>query len=235
MAFLRFTRDKRGYEHFYLVESSSNRRGKVRSRVLYWFRTPPNIKVGREPFDDGVRRMLEAQNPGVEFDWPAILETPIPSADAERWRERRRAERAARSSRSDDDRGDAPDADLDEQVASPVVLIGPSPPAAQSRDDTLAASDGAVETVSDAAREREDVLDSAPGHAPDPTGSEPVHAAVLVAIPSDVARRKRRRRRRGRPHQAGAQPPADSTPPTPAEPQAFASGTDGDADQEDGE
>ncbi len=96
MAFLRFTRDKRGYEHFSLVQPTTNRRGKVRQRVLYWFRSPPDIKVGREPFDEGVRRALEAQNPDVTFDWRSILEAPIPSADADKWRERRRAERAAK-------------------------------------------------------------------------------------------------------------------------------------------
>ena len=96
MAFLRFTRDKRGYQHFYLVEPIINRRGKVRQRVLYWFRSPPDIKVGREPFDEGVRRLLEAQNPDVTFDWRAIVDAPIPSADADKWRERRRAERAAK-------------------------------------------------------------------------------------------------------------------------------------------
>jgi len=96
MAFFRFSRDKRGYEHFYLVEPTTNRRGKSRPRVLYWFRTPPNVKIGREPFDDEVRRALEAQNPNVAFDWRKILETPIPSADVEKWRERRRVERVAR-------------------------------------------------------------------------------------------------------------------------------------------
>jgi hypothetical protein len=99
MAFLRFTRDKRGYEHFYLVQPTTNRRGKVRTRILYWFRTPPNIKVGRQPFDEALRRALEAQNPGVAFDWQKIVDTPIPSADAEKWRERRRAERAERVAR----------------------------------------------------------------------------------------------------------------------------------------
>jgi hypothetical protein len=99
MAFLRFTRDKRGYEHFYLVQPTTNRRGKVRTRILYWFRTPPNVKVGRQPFDDALRRALEAQNPGVAFDWQKIVDTPIPSADAEKWRERRRAERAERVAR----------------------------------------------------------------------------------------------------------------------------------------
>src|SRR5262245_35836554 len=99
MAFLRFTRDKRGYEQFSLVESTTNRRGKSRSRLLYWYRTPPNIKVGREPFDEAVRRALETQNPGVQFDWRKIVETPIPSAETERWRERRRAEKAEKAAR----------------------------------------------------------------------------------------------------------------------------------------
>src|SRR4030095_7692959 len=99
MAFLRFTRDKRGYEHFYLVQPTTNRRGKVRTRILYWFRTPTNVKVGRQPFDDPLRRSLEAQTPGVAFDWQKIVDTPIPSSDTERWRERRRAERAERVAR----------------------------------------------------------------------------------------------------------------------------------------
>ena len=115
MAFLRFNRDKRGYEHFYLVESTTNRRGKVRQRVLYWFRSPPDVRVGREPFDEGVRRALEAQNPDVTFDWPSILEAPIPSADADKWRERRRAERAAKQ---------AVAADLDDEPAGAVEASG---------------------------------------------------------------------------------------------------------------
>ena len=96
MAFLKFSRDKRGYENFYLLQPTV--RGKSRPRLLYWFRTPPNVKVGRTPFDPDVRRALEAQNPDVAFDWTAIVETPIPPADTERWRERRRVERAMRSS-----------------------------------------------------------------------------------------------------------------------------------------
>jgi hypothetical protein len=102
VAFLRFTRDKRGVENFYLVQPTTNRRGKVRARVLYWFRSPPDVKVGREPFDADVRRTLEAQNPGVEFDWRAIIDTPIPSADADKWRERRRADRAAKHAAAED-------------------------------------------------------------------------------------------------------------------------------------
>src|SRR5215213_1241016 len=109
MAFFRFTRDRRGYQHFYLVEPVANRRGKVRQRVLYWFRSPPDIKVGREPFDEGVRRALEAQNPDVTFDWRSILEAPIPSADDEKWRERRRAERAAKQALASPAADEAPE------------------------------------------------------------------------------------------------------------------------------
>jgi len=119
MAFLRFTRDKRGYEHFALVQPTTNRRGKVRTRILYWFRTPPNVKVGRQPFDEPLRRALEAQNPGVTFDWQNIIETPIPSADAEKWRERRRMERVERAARHAESEEDA-------TAEQPVADVPPS-------------------------------------------------------------------------------------------------------------
>lgn len=81
------------------------RRGKPgRSQVLYWYRTPPDVRIGRKPFSEDVQRMLEAQNPGVSFDWPAIISTPMPPPDmTEFWRERRRAAKAAKQqSRSQD-------------------------------------------------------------------------------------------------------------------------------------
>ena len=103
MSFLKFSRDGRGYEHFYLVEPETGRRGKTRQRVLYWFRTPPNVKVGREPFDAHVMRALEARYPGVKFDWDQLRHTPIPSVEPEYWRERRRAERVMRRLQEDED------------------------------------------------------------------------------------------------------------------------------------
>src|SRR5947207_3411348 len=99
-ALLRFSRDRRGYEHFYLVEP--DRHGKGHERILYWFRSPPGIRVGRTPFDDELKRRIEAQNPGVSFDWPRLLATamPPPAAEAERWRERRQVERAEKAARA---------------------------------------------------------------------------------------------------------------------------------------
>jgi hypothetical protein len=132
MAFLRFTRDNRGYEQFSLVETGTNRRGKSRTRLLYWYRTPPNVRVGREPFDESVRRALEAQYPAVQFDWRKIVETPIPSAETDRWRERRRADKAEKAARRapvvpgvlvDDERHADPDAELDVQRDEPANAV----------------------------------------------------------------------------------------------------------------
>ena len=68
MAFLRFSRDRRGYEHFYLIQPTTSSRGKSRGRLVYFFRSPPNVKIGREPFDDEARRAIEGQYPNVQFD-----------------------------------------------------------------------------------------------------------------------------------------------------------------------
>src|SRR5437588_12805293 len=101
-AVLSFSRDKRGYEHFYLLQPPSSRRGREPSRILYWFRTPPGMRVGRPPFDEEMRRRIEAQNPAVAFDWDRLLATPIPppAFEVERWRERRRAEKAEKAARA---------------------------------------------------------------------------------------------------------------------------------------
>lgn len=101
--FVRFSRDRRGYEHFYILQAVPGRGGRVRQRVLYWFRTPPQVKVGREPFDAATRQALESQNPDVRFDWEKIRNTPIPPLQPEHWRERRLPERAARRPSADDE------------------------------------------------------------------------------------------------------------------------------------
>src|SRR5580765_3424990 len=51
------------------------RRGKG-PRLLYWFRTPPGVRVGRAPIDEAAIRLLEQHNPDVQFDWTRILKDP---------------------------------------------------------------------------------------------------------------------------------------------------------------
>lgn len=100
MPSIRFSRDKRGYEYVYLVHTPVKRGRPGPQRLLYWYRTPPGVRVGRKPFDEDVRRLLEQQNPELTFDWETIIATPMPPPDmTEFWRERRRLEKAARQER----------------------------------------------------------------------------------------------------------------------------------------
>jgi hypothetical protein len=197
LAFLRFSRDKRGYEHFYLVEATTNRRGKTRTRVLYWFRTPPGVKVGREPFDDDVRAALEAQNPDVEFDWRKIVETPIPSADVERWRERRRiekAEKAARRARAADGQP------IQSAVGGSAVsqsAVGES--AVEEFDDSLIGEpapefDGDGDDLDEQIAEGEEIALDAAERQED---ALPPVIDPPTAAPAPPQQQRRRRRRRG--------------------------------------
>jgi hypothetical protein len=43
-----------------------------RSRILYVFRSPGGVRVGRGALDPDVQRLIEAQNPGIAFDWKEV-------------------------------------------------------------------------------------------------------------------------------------------------------------------
>ena len=107
MPFVRFSRDKRGYEYVYLVEASTRNR-QAPPHVLYWYRTPPGVRVGREPFDAEVRQALEARYRDITFDWKAITSAQPPNPQVETWRERRRAKRDARRQQGPPPPGPAP-------------------------------------------------------------------------------------------------------------------------------
>ena len=76
---MRFARDKRGYETTSLVHTG-RRSGRSKQRLLYWFRTPPGVKVGRPALDEDAIRWIEEHNPDIEFDWPKILQAQPPAA-----------------------------------------------------------------------------------------------------------------------------------------------------------
>jgi len=170
---VRFSRDKRGYEYVYLVHTPTRRGKPGRTRVLYWYRTPPGIRIGRRPFDEEVQRTLERQNPGVEFAWDAIINTPMPPPDmTEYWRERRRAEKVARQERRAVEAGDEP------APETPPARVRPDPPFAIE----IAPDAGAMEPVAGS---------------PEP---ERVPATDADVSPAEdgLGARKRRRRRGGR-------------------------------------
>lgn len=95
MPFLRVIRDKRGYETTYLMHWY--REGtRQRSRILYIFRSPGGVRVGREALDPDVLRDLETHHPDIAFDWKAVLDNrqvvDTAPPDLRRPRKRRRGE-----------------------------------------------------------------------------------------------------------------------------------------------
>lgn len=127
---MRFTRDKRGYENTYVVHSV-RRRGKARQRILYWFRTPPNVRVGRAALDEDAIRLIEENNPDIEFDWTKILESqPPPVAPPVESHDRRRRVRGqAPPARSRAAQTEALEASaVPPTPETPAVNVGPSDP-----------------------------------------------------------------------------------------------------------
>ena len=133
MPFLRVIRDKRGYETTYLMHwfREGNRQ---RSRILYVFRTPGSVRVGRTPLEPDVLRRLEVEHPDIEFDWSVIRENQQvvePVVD----QRRRRPKRDER----EEPEAPAPAASEAAPTALPERLGGvpPPPPAAPPPEPRL--------------------------------------------------------------------------------------------------
>jgi hypothetical protein len=111
--FLRVIRDKRGYETTYLMHwcREGNRQ---HSRILYVFRTPGGIRVGREALDADVLKQIEAHHPDIEFDWNAVFhnqQVVEPSTEIRRPRKRPSSETPA----------EAPQAPQPQQPSRPSI------------------------------------------------------------------------------------------------------------------
>src|SRR5262245_3789901 len=92
MPFIRYMRDKRGYETTYVVHSYRGAQGAGRTRVLYLFRSPPNVTVGRHALDDEARVALEHTHPDLSFDWQSLdrdAVTARPESAQKPWRDER--------------------------------------------------------------------------------------------------------------------------------------------------
>lgn len=84
MPFLRFSRDRRGYETTALMHAFREH-GRAQPRILYWFRSPAAVKVGRPAIDEHAIRLIEEHHPDLTFDWSKILESrAVLQADSER-------------------------------------------------------------------------------------------------------------------------------------------------------
>jgi hypothetical protein len=93
--FLRVIRDKRGYETTYLMHLYREGQ-RQRSKILYVFRTPGGVRVGRDPLEPDVLRQIEAQYPDIAFNWALVRESQqlIETAAEPRRRRPRREEEA---------------------------------------------------------------------------------------------------------------------------------------------
>jgi hypothetical protein len=47
--------------------------------VLYYFRSPPSVRIGREALDPETMRLLEAHNPDITFDWDRLRSARPPA------------------------------------------------------------------------------------------------------------------------------------------------------------
>lgn len=74
MPFLRVIRDKRGYETTYLMHLYRDG-ARQRSKILYVFRTPSGVRVGRDPLEPEVLRQIESQYPDIQFNWAMVRES----------------------------------------------------------------------------------------------------------------------------------------------------------------
>jgi hypothetical protein len=109
--FLRVIRDKRGYETSYLMHWFRDG-GRQQSRILYVFRTPGGVRVGRPALDPDVLREIEAEHPDIDFDWQAVLENKqVVEPPAER--------RPRKKKRGDEEGGAAPAASAPATQADP--------------------------------------------------------------------------------------------------------------------
>ncbi len=118
-------------EHTYLMDLV-RARGKQRSRILYVFRTVPGLKLGREAFDPDTRRIIEHANPGVEFDWDALIKSippPEPEVDVRRFQRRPkrvvRPSEAPREPEAAEEPAPGPFRGRPRPAAAPAALAGP--------------------------------------------------------------------------------------------------------------
>ena len=110
MPFIRYARDKRGYESTFVMHAYRGSNGASRTRVLYFFRSPSIAKVGRWPLEGEVMEALEHTHPDLTFDWQSLLREPtLPRIDPRDYRDRPQRPRSGPRPEQSRPRPQAPD------------------------------------------------------------------------------------------------------------------------------
>ena len=184
MPFVRYARDRRGYETLYVMHAFEGAERNPRPRVLYACRTVPYAKVGRMTIDESVQRRLEIAYPALTFDWPKLLKEAAQSAPRpERGEQRQEPRRVKGKQRRE--RTKAPSVPQVPQVPQvpkvPKVPKEPDPPEPLEQVTELIEWSGALEPVTEPAEPAERVEPMEPEvHVPEVVPNLSVDAAWPV-------------------------------------------------------
>lgn len=200
MPIVRLSRDKRGLDTIYLIDTAPEAgRRSGGARVLYFWTAPPGLRVGRTALDESAQRALQRAYPDITFDWPALLKA-VEAARAqgaalsvdprrEAWRG---AGRTPRAGQRQTGRADAP----------PLTVSPTAPP-----DPAAGTESDADASAVQADRHRANV-DARPAEAADPAGDGHLASEDGTA----AGRRPRRRRRRSKRSGTGDESPSAADP-----------------------
>ena len=200
---------------------------KVRTRLIIClvsaaFRSPSGTRVGRDAIDPGLMRQLEVQNPGIAFDWKAVLaerQVIEPSPELRRRRPKRGEEaKAAAPPPAAPAPKPEPAAPAPSRPMIPAAIEGLTPedrlaflqhwyPIVRERVDRRA-SDPDRHTALLSLAERM----NPEGWAPEEMETRLQQAGEALERLSHVFARRRRRARRKGPGDEAPPPPATTTP-----------------------
>ena len=121
--------------------------------MLYWFRSPPDVKIGRAALAPDVMRAIEESNPGLRFDWDKILQVKLPpppdpgreEREERRNRRRRGKEAGAGGDAASPARAEAPR--QARQAAAPSAVVGPEAAADVGEADEMPAAHPAADVT----------------------------------------------------------------------------------------
>jgi hypothetical protein len=137
--FIRQTRDRRGYDSTCVLHVYRPAHGAPQTRVLYLFRSPAHLRVGRSALDDEAREGLEHTHPDLSFDWNALTKD---SERVDRWERPRSPKPDGPRGR----RGDRGETQPDTRPSRPARREEPRPSASPvSSDDSVLATVAGVE------------------------------------------------------------------------------------------
>lgn len=194
--------------HGYRAGQSSGR-----ARVLYLFRSPPNVQIGRKSLDAEVREALEHTHPDISFDWVGLLREPMPPARPDprdrgpRQRTQNRRDRPAGREREDAPPVPAPPPmEIVDESLLGQALGGAAAAALRAR---FADVNHRIARRSRTPEERDRLLEAAQGLNPDQWADEAAIRANAAdidarfeAVVAELPRR-RRGRRGGKPREDG--------------------------------